>query len=204
MITDLIVTRDASLPPPPLVMPSDFTPHAIERTSDDGFALLNQLYQSQGFPEKWAARMLEHGAVAVVIAAAQAAVASGFLSRQPFYVQEIRRTFDAGPRADYYLGDYVVPAFRGRQLQRHLIRMRLDMTRKSGRQWAIAMTRATIPASLANYEAEGFAVAATLCKRSIWGWELERRRTCKPTLPTGRLSEEGLALPGGLRLRRSI
>ena len=203
MPTNLILTRPATPSPPSVDLPPSFTLHPVTHPSDPAFLFLDRLYASDGFPAGWARQMLERGAQAVVIVQGDAPAASALLIRQPFYVQEIRRTFDPGPDADYYFGDFVAPGFRGRHLQRSLIRARLLMTHQAGRPWALAMTRATPPASLDNYVAEGFAPSAELRSRTFSRWQLDRFRFINRQLPHGKLSQEGFRLPFSHRLRSS-
>lgn len=201
MTTDLILTRDTTQPPAPLDLPPNLTLHRVIQSTDEGVPLLDQLYTADGFPKNWPMTMLERGAHGVVLTAEGVPAASAWLIRKPFYVQEIRRTFDAGPEADYYFGDFVAPSFRGKHLQRLLIRARSLMSHDDGRLWAIAMTRATIPASRGNYLAEGFFLAAEIRTRRFHRLQLERRQQIDPRLPCGRLSTEGLYLPPFYTLR---
>jgi hypothetical protein len=193
--TDLILTRDTTQRPAPLDLPPRFALHQVTQPTDGGVALLDQLYTADGFPKNWPMTMLERGAHGVVLSADGVPAASAWLIRKPFYVKEIRRTFDAGLDADYYFGDFVAPSFRGEHLQRLLIRARSIMSHEAGRHWAIAMTRATIPASRANYIAEGFSLAAEIRTCRFFRLQLEHRRQIDPRLPCGRLSTEGLHLP---------
>lgn len=195
MTTDLILTRDATSPPPPLGIPSDLVLHQVTNIGEAGFAFLDQIYSMDGFPPGWAAQMLGRGSVAVVIVSGQTPAASALLVRKPFYVREILRTFDAGAEGDYYFGDYVAPAFRGRQIQRMLIRARLHISQQAGRRWAHALTRTTIPASAENYLAEGFCTAAKLHARRWAGWRWEHHEVVDPRLSAGSLSDQGLRLP---------
>ena len=202
MTTNLILARDASVPPPILAIPTECTLHRVTDVSDEGFPLLDQVYADDGFPKDWATNMLARGAIAVVILVDRVPAGSALIIRKPCYVQEIRRTFDAGPEGDYYFGDFVLPAFRGRQIQRMLIRARLHISHQAGRRWAMAGTRASIPASLANYSLEGFCIASKLHARQFAGWQWEHHEVIDPTLPSGRLSRKGVALPGSHNLRR--
>ena len=127
MPKDLILTRAATPSPPPVDLPASHSLHAVTHPSDSAFLLLDRLYASAGFPADWAGKMLERDAQAVVIDADGIPAAAAMLIRRPLYIDEIRRTLDPGPDADYYFGDFVATSFRGRHLQRSLIRARLRM-----------------------------------------------------------------------------
>jgi hypothetical protein len=167
----------------------------IQRT-DPAFPPLDRLYSQAHFPTDWAATMLAAGDQATIVldAATGHALAAAWIARRPFYVQEIRRTFDPGPNADYYFGDFVSPAARGRGLQRLLIAHRLSLSR--GRT-ALAMTCPANDPSQANYQSFGFTTIATLTSRFLAGLRIDR---CSPAFPKY-LSREGLSLPRHTRLR---
>jgi GNAT superfamily N-acetyltransferase len=184
---DLILTR-AVEPLAALELPPGFSPHRIASATDDAVGRLSAFYTAQQFPPDWTHRMLAQGGRAVLICSGDAPCASAWIMRSPFYVSEVRGTFDAGPDADYYLGDFVTPAFRGQGLQRALIRARLQISGESNRPWAIALTRDNIPASPANYLAEGFQLAAEVQTRKIWRWEFHRLRRKRADLPCGTIN----------------
>jgi GNAT superfamily N-acetyltransferase len=168
----------------------------VTRTSDPAFAAMDRLYTDARFPPDWSASTLAAGDQALVLVdpATAHALAAAWIARRAFYVQEIRRTFDPGPTADYYFGDFVSPAARGRGLQRLLISHRLDLSR--GRT-ALAMTCPANHPSQANYASLGFIPVATLTSRSLAGLQFDR---CSPAFPKY-LSREGLPLPRHTRLR---
>ena len=203
MTIDLILSRDVSQPIETGILPAGMAIHRVNSTGDEGFPLLESLYSSDGFPPDWARQMLDRGSQAVVVVNEDMPVASALLIRKPYYVQEVRRTFDAGPDADYYFGDFVLPAFRGRGLQRLLIRARLELTHRAARRWAMAMTRSGIPASRENYFAEGFGVASEVRTCKLARLQLEHHRRINPNLACGTLSGEGLGLRTSYILRRA-
>ena len=184
--TDFILTRATNSPPPPAI-PEGYALWEVNGITDEKFPMLEAFYDAQQFPKQHCRLMVERGGQAVLILQDNSPVASAWLMRKPFYVTEIRRTFDAGADADYYLGDCVDPIHRGRGLQRALIRARLNLSNAAGRSHAIAMTRNTIPVSLGNYLAEGFETAAEFRIQRIFGWEWDRIRRLHPTLPTGKV-----------------
>ena len=201
MQTDLILTREIHQLPEPAARGEHFTARQIHDSSDAASHTLDRFYTAEGFPDQWTAQLLKNGAQAVMICHDELPVAAGWLIRKPFYIEEIRRTFDPGPTSDYYFGDFVAPAFRGKRLQRALIRERLRLTHQAGYRWATAITRSTLPASLSSYSSEGFSVAVALCKRVCLGMEWTRVCRVDRTRYCGQLSKEGLRLPFSSYLR---
>jgi hypothetical protein len=175
---------------------SEIAVRHVTRATDEAFAAMDRLYGAHGFPANWAAGLLQAGDRAVVVLdpESDSAPAAAWITRRPFYVREIRRTFDPGPDGDYYFGDFVSPAARGRGLQRLVIAQRLELSR--GRT-ALAMTCPENDPSQSNYQSLGFTPIATLISRFIAGTQIDR---CCPAFPKY-LSGEGLPLPGQRRLR---
>ena len=101
--------------------------------------------------------MLGQGGQAVCIMSDNKPVAAGWLIRGPFYVDEIRRSFDAGPDADYYLGCFVAEAARGHGLQRALIRARLKLSQDAGSLRCIGI--AIVMRFVDHYEGEFLEIA---------------------------------------------
>jgi hypothetical protein len=168
----------------------------VTQATDEAFAAMDRLYGAHGFAANWAIGLLEAGDRAVVVLDADnhSAQAAAWITRRPFFVQEVRRTFDPGPDGDYYFGDLVLPSARGRGLQRLLIAQRLKLSR--GRT-ALAMTCPQNDPSQTNYRSLGFAPIATLTSHFLAGLQIDR---CSPAFPKY-LSREGLPLPGHRRLR---
>jgi GNAT superfamily N-acetyltransferase len=203
MLRNLILTRDLSQPDasqPTGPPPTELLP--ILETTDVLFPALNQFCASNGFPADWPARMLGNGAQALLTFDSAAPVATAWFIRKPFYLEEVRRTFDAGPDADYYFGDFVAPNARGRRLQRALIERRLHLSREAGRRWAIALTRDDNAASLNSYTSSGFVRAAELRSHHLWRFQLDRFVRYSPAFAAGSVSPAGLSLPLGMTLRR--
>ena len=204
MQMDFILTREIEQLPEPAALAVAFDVRHLHDPNDRYCDVLDRFYTAQGFPAKWSERLLASGAQGVMICCGASAIAAGWLTRKPFYVEEIRRTFDPGSAMDYYFGDFVAPEFRGKGLQRALIRERLRLTHQSGRKGSTAMTNPALPASYNNYCTEGFSVTLTLCKRVCLGMEWTRVCCTDSRLFQGRLSKEGLRMPFSsyLRLRR--
>jgi hypothetical protein len=200
---NLIFTRDLTTPLPGIAWPEGLTIQTLAAPGDGAFAALDRMYVANGFREGWATGLLK-GTARVVVALdfSGEAVAAGWLLREPFYVAEIRRTFDPGPNGDYYFGDFVTPSWRGRGLQRASILHRLHLSAADGRRWAIAMTREDNAPSCNNYKAGGFAVAADLTTRLLRNFSLDQLRRLDTSRPYGHLSDRGIRLPFGYRLSR--
>lgn len=203
-LRNLVLVRDLRRPElSRLELPQGFACAPIRQTADEAFGRLNDFCQANHFPADWPRHMLERGSVAWALTNANEVIGAGWATRGPFYVEEIRRTFDAGPDADYFFGDFIAPSFRKRGLHRHLIRARLLGSRDAQRHWAMAMTRSDNAASVAGYLSEGFAVASELRTRRRAGWELDTIHHGADALPAGTFSTEGFALLTVGRIRRS-
>jgi len=204
--TTLILTRDARGPIAPLEAPAGIRVVYVVRPGDEGFAELDSLCRSYDFPASWVADMLATGAEAFAAipvdpSPSLRAVAAGWLTRKPFYVDEIGYTFTPVPEGDYYFGDFVEPAWRGRKLQRLLIHRRLEASAAAGRLWAFSMMRRDNPASLRSYQAEQFQPAARLRTMRVAGLGLDRLVPLHPDFPHGWLFTPGWDMPFSLRLR---
>jgi GNAT superfamily N-acetyltransferase len=167
----------------------------VHRGTDPGASELEAFCTSHRFPPQWVAKMLGLGAQAWLLIQDGQPIATGWLVREPFFIEEIGRTFDPRPDGDYYFGDFVAPAFRGNRLQRALICQRLAASRAAGRRWATALARDNNPASLRNYEREAFVPAAELITRSGCGLRLDRLRRLDFALPLSNFSPMGVSLP---------
>lgn len=204
--TTLILTRDARLPAPALETPQEVRVAHVRSAGDEGFAEIDAMCRAHGFPEGWVAAMIAAGAEAFAAIRAQVkqpqAVAAAWLTRNPFYVDEIGCTFTAAPEGDYYFGDFVEPAWRGRKLQRLLIHHRLAASHATGRLWAFAMMRQDNAPSLRSYQAEQFHAAARLGSMRIARWRLDRLHPVNPDLPHGWIYAPGWELPFSLRWSR--
>jgi hypothetical protein len=204
MDRNLIFTRNLSTPVPPPQWPHWATVHLISSPKDPAFAALNGLYVQHHFRPDWATGLLKGTARAIAVTgmAGGSAVAAAWLVREPFYVSEMGRTFDPGPDGDYYFGDFVNPHHRGEGLHRWLILHRLALSAADGRRWAFAMSRDTNRGSCKNYPATGFKLAAELTTRRSRIISLDQLKHLDISVPFGQLSQRGLPLPGGYRLRR--
>ena len=198
---NFFLTREIAPPPAATTLAAHFTVRHVSNPGDDARDSLDRFYTAQGFPPGWSHTQLANGAQAVMIDSDESPVAAGWLIRKPFYIEEIRRTFEPAPKVDYYFGDFVAPAFRGQSLQQALIRERLHRSHQTKQQWATAMTSNHIPASLENYRAEGFTVAFTGSKWIVAGVELSRLCCTDRARLHGQLSQEGLRLPFSFYLR---
>ncbi len=203
MRRNLIFTRDLSTPLPAPAWPEGMTVHTLTHPSDDGFALMDRMYVSNGFRPGWAADLLK-GTVRAIVAIAPSgeAAAAAWLLREPFYVSEIERTFDPGPEGDYYFGDFVAPEFRGRGVQSAAILHRLAVSTAEGRRWAMAMTSESNAASCKNYQACGFAVAGSLSTRWRGKIAIDIFRHIDASRPFGSISHRGFRLPFGVEIYR--
>jgi len=195
MQMDFILTREITQLPEMAAPAGPFDVRHLRDPDDFHCNALDRFYTAQGFPAKWSERLLTTGAQAVMIYHADSPIAAGWLIRKPFYIEEIRRTLDPGSETDYYFGDFVAPDFRGKGLQRALIRERLRLTQQAGQKYSTAMTSPALPASFNNYSTAGFSITFTLCKRVCLGMEWTRVCCTNPSLARGRLSNEGLRLP---------
>ncbi len=199
--TNFFLTRVIAPPPAAATLAAHFTVRHVSNPGDGARDSLDRFYTAQGFPPGWSHTQLANGAQAVMIDSDESPVAAGWLIRKPFYIEEIRRTFEPAPQVDYYFGDFVASAYQGQGLQQTLIRERLHLSHQTERQWATAMTSDHIPASLKNYRAEGFTVALTGSQRILAGIELSRLCCTDRARLHGRLSQEGLNLPFSFYLR---
>jgi hypothetical protein len=203
MLRNLILTRDVSGPLELRAIPAGITLSKMRDTSSPSFAPIDELCTTHRFPAGWTAEMLAHGAQAWVLTAANGcAVAAAWLIRSPFFIDEIKRTFDAGPEGDYYFGDFVAPDFRGQHLQRLLINVRLTDSQQSRRRWAIALARAENAPSVANYTAEGFLRGGIHVSRRMGPWRLDRECRLDHSVSVGTLTPPGLRLPCAFSLHR--
>jgi hypothetical protein len=186
--TDLILARDATsiadLPP----LPTACSIIHITDINDENFSALEQFCENQHFPAGWARQMIMQSAEATLLRVNAVPAAAGWLTRKPFYVSEIQRTFSASDNGDYYFGDWVAPPFRGQHLQRALIAARLHRSSLAHRHWALTMTRAAIPISLANYRTCGFEISAQWQSTKILTWHRARQQIIRPQLPAGTIS----------------
>lgn len=199
--TNFFLTREITHPPEVTTLAARFTVRHVCDPTDNGRKPLDHFYTAQGFPPGWSQTQLADGAQAVMIDSDGASVAAGWLIRKPFYIEEIRRTFEPAPKVDYYFGDFVAPAFRGQGFQRALIRKRLHLTSQTGQQWATAITSDHIPTSPKNFLEEGFTIAYSGSKRIWHGLELSRICCTDRARLHGHLSQEGLSLPFSFYLR---
>ena len=202
--TTLILSRNLSHPVAAMETPAGFRLELLFGATDQGFAELDQFYRSHGFPTGWTQSMLATGAQAFVVIAPDAAVAAGWITRKPFFVDEIGYTFSPEPQGDYFFGDFVEPAWRGRKLQRLLINRRLQASIAAGQTWAFSMMRLENAASLHSYESQGFGPAARLRSSRLGRLHLDRLRPLDRALVHGSLQSHGfsLGLPFSLRLCR--
>jgi GNAT superfamily N-acetyltransferase len=206
--TDLILTRDLKSPAPLAEWPAGLRCLAVGSTADTGYAQLDAFCATNHFPPNWVAEMLNGGRSAWVVVAQDNATnqevvaAGGWMVRGPFYVEEMDRTFDSGPDGVYLFGDFVGEAWRGRGLQRQLVRERLQSAASSGARWAYSMTRDNNPASMKSYAHEGFITSAEIHVQLKGPLRLDRFRRRVKNLPAGSLSAAGMWLPLGYRLRR--
>ena len=203
-LRNLVLVRDVEGAFPLLARIDDFACVPVHHSRGDEFIAVEAFCAANGFPTDWPRRMLERGALGwIMITSGGEVAATAWITRSPFYVEEIRRTFDPGPDGDYYFGDFTAPSFRGRRLHRHLIQQRLEASRGAGRRWATAMTLSTNGASLSGYEALGFAVGSELRTRRRAGWQLDSIHSISAEQPASAFSSEGFLIPGVGRLRRA-
>ena len=186
--TEFILARDATsiADLPPLATVCSIT--HITDISDDNFPALDQFCENQHFPAGWARQMISQSAEATLLHINHVPAAAGWLTRKPFYVSEIHRTFHAGEDGDYYFGDWVAPPFRGQGMQRALIAARLHRSSQAHRHWALTMTRASIPASLINYRTCGFEISAEWRSTKILKWHRTHQQIIRPQFPAGTIS----------------
>jgi ribosomal protein S18 acetylase RimI-like enzyme len=203
-VRDWLLVRDVQVPAEPLALPEGIGAVSVRSQADPHWPTLRRFCEAHRFPESWPANMLSAGAVAhLLVADSGEAIGSGWEVERPFYVEEIGRTFDAGPGNCYFFGDLIAPAYRARGLHRHLIRLRLDSCRSAETNWAMAMTRSDNVPSVKAYQREGFQIAAELRTSRRRGWRLDSVHPTASGLPIGRLSREGFLLPGLGRIRRA-
>lgn len=204
-VRDWLLVRDVQVPAEPLALPEGIRPVVVRGQDGPDWPTLCRFCEAHRFPAGWPAKMLSDGAVAHLLVAMESgqAVGSGWEVERPFYVEEIRRAFDVGTGNAYFFGDLIAPAYRGRRLHRHLIRLRLDSCRATGINWAMAMTRSDNVPSVKAYQGERFQIAAELRTWRRRGWRVDSVRRAATDLPTGRLSSEGFLLPGLGRIRRA-
>jgi GNAT superfamily N-acetyltransferase len=200
---NVILARDVQAPLATTPLPPELRGNWLSDANSPQFAELERLLAAHQFPTHWANEMLGAADEAIVLsdAASGEAVAAGWIARRPFYVEEIRRTFDAGLGGDYYYGDLVTREWRGRGLQKRLIEWRLERSRAAGRRWAMALTQRANAASLQSYQTCSFAVATELRSAFFAGWRCDQTIRVDERLAAGSLSREGWPLPGSRRLR---
>lgn len=203
-VRNWLLVCDVQVPAEALALPEGIRSASVRTQDDADWPTLCRFCETHRFPAGWPAKMLSDGAVAhLLVLESGEAIGSGWEVERPFYVEEIGRTFDAGTGNAYFFGDLVAPAYRGRRLHRHLIRLRLDSCRAAGINWAMAMTRSDNAPSLRAYQGERFQIAAELRTWRRRGWRVDSVRRTASDLPIGRLSREGFLLPGLGRIRRA-
>lgn len=194
MQRNLIFTRNANDPLPPVTVPQGFDIHLITRAGADAFRKLDELCTSNGFPDGWVGKMLEGGARAIFVTQNQAPAATGWLTRTPFYVDEIHRTFDPGPRGEYYFGDFIAPEFRGQRLHRLVIHHRLLLSREAGLAPAALTCDTNLP-SVKGYQSMGFRATAAIHSFFVGRWRLDRMRELDESNALTHVSREGCRIP---------
>lgn len=145
-----------------------------------------------GFPADWEREMLELGASATIAMerTSGAVMAMGWQIDRAFEVEEIAAWFDPAPGI-YLFGDFVLPAFRGRGLQRLLVNRRLSHGVAGGIPIAWTIVHSDNVPSMKSYQAEGFAPAAHFIRRQ---WLGRTRLSCR--------AANGAAVPLQLRGNR--
>jgi len=196
-VRDLAEPIEATVIAPPLLHQS------VSLSCADMIPPLDRFCAAQQFPGGWVRRMLEHGATAQIISNAGEVVAAGWSVSSEFLIEEIGQRFNPGQHADYYFGDFVAGAFRGRSLQRLLIRKRLIISKTQGQRSATAMTLQDNHPSLANYKAEKFLVSAELQTARKGRLRLERLQRHPNPVASWVLSGSGFLIPGLGRIRWS-
>ena len=205
--TTFILSRNLGRPIGEMETPAGLRLAHLRQTTDEGFSQLDALCSSSGFPGGWAATMLRAEGEAFVAFADPSpppspAVAAGWMTRAPFFVDELGYTFTPVPEGVYLFGDFVEPAWRGRKLQRWMLHRRLEASAQAGRQWVFSMTNKENAPSLRNQFAEGFEHSATLRSIRLGRMRFERLAATKADVPYGWVFAPGRMLPGSIRIRR--
>jgi len=227
--TTFILSRNLGRPIGEMETPAGLRLAHLRQTTDEGFSQLDALCSSSGFPGGWAATMLRAegeafvafadpssadpssahsrpdastGATPAPFATPSPAVAAGWMTRAPFFVDELGYTFTPVPEGVYLFGDFVEPAWRGRKLQRWMLHRRLEASAQAGRQWVFSMTDKENAPSLRNQFAEGFEHSATLRSMRLGRLRIERLAATNADVPHGWVFAPGRVLPGSIRVRR--
>lgn len=145
---------------------------AVESTTDAG--RLDAFASANGFPEGWAGAMLEEGAQAMIAVEGNTVLAMAWMTRRPFFVEEIAATLDPGGGV-YLFGDFVAPAHRGRRLQRLLVSQRLS--RSINASFACTLVHPSNRASIRSYRTAGFGEIGAFVRRK-WGGRTWARARC--------------------------
>jgi ribosomal protein S18 acetylase RimI-like enzyme len=172
--THLLMGRTGA-PPAPEPPAAGVEMLSIKSVSDLVAEALETFASANGFPQGWARAMLAEGASAVIARDATGAVlAMGWMTQQPFQVEEVGATIDPGSGV-YLFGDFVAPAQRGRKLQRQLVAQRLRLT--EGLAYACTLVHPSNVASVRSYRGEGFAVGGRFVRYRWRGRTWARCRT---------------------------
>ena len=205
--TDLIIIRDLTAPIDPPNWPPGFELVRVTTTADPLYPSLNACCDTCGFPAGWVARMLDGGARGWAIVThdnsspERIVIGTGWMTSEPFYVEEVGWTFNPGSDGVYVFGDFILEAWRGRGLQKQMLRERLVHEASTGARWVYGIAKWNNAASLTSCSAAGFVVAARIGVRFLGPIRVERLKRPAPALPMGHSSRKGIRLPLGFRLR---
>lgn len=119
----------------------------------------------QGLGQDWCEEQLQAGARCLLALAEDTRpVAAAWLIDREFWIDEIGHSIHPEPRGCYLYADWVTPAYRGRGLQRLMIRERIAAGAQAGKREAFSVVRPENLPSLRSYQACGFGAAVGVAR----------------------------------------
>jgi GNAT superfamily N-acetyltransferase len=126
------------------------------------FSHLLSIAAQQGLDRDWCEERLAAGDGAIVAFRDGQPAGMGLVTCNPFWVEEISRTFNPGPDGCYLYATFVSPAHRGQRIQKLLDSKRLAWAAARGRRYAYALVERDNHASLRGHQASGFKTVARI------------------------------------------